>query len=413
VTWSTHSASVPPSSGRGTASRRLRAMFAPAAIVVTTLLVLDTAVYFALPSRLAARLPGYRVPFHDVLTGGQGKYPQHYFVRHPERGFDMGPGRRGTHFVEGQTYPIWSNALGCFDKEWSPLPTDYYYFAGDSMTWGYAPYETKFATVFEALTGIPSVKCGVTHTGQLHQLAKFREVTAKIGALPKKVFVGYFFNDTANDYAYPHATVVDGWLIDNAYVDPDLNLVRVDDEWLARRVDLYLAARRRESRLAKMLLAYSVTAQAVSSVYAGVARALEPPPRAGAIFERGRGPNGVMLSDISWVSERQKSSGYLEYETFRFAERNKDAIKRWKADSIARGYELVFILFERREFYAELLRFLDDNQVVYIELAEEFRKRRIGDDRLYWPIDGHFSPNGNRLAGEVLSELEGASRPRR
>jgi hypothetical protein len=60
-----------------------------------------------------------------------------------------------------------------------------------------------------------------------------------------------------------------------------------------------------------------------------------------------------------------------------------------------------------------VLRFLDDNRVAYIELAEEFRKRGIGDDQLYWPIDGHFSPNGNRLAGEVLRELEGASRPRR
>ena len=114
---------------------------------------------------------------------------------------------------------MYAAALGCFDVEWSPPPTDYYYFAGDSMTWGYAPYETKFATVFETLTGIDSVKCGVTHTGTIHQFAKFREVTAKIGTLPKKVFVGYFFNDTANDYAHPHSTVVDGWLIDDAYLD--------------------------------------------------------------------------------------------------------------------------------------------------------------------------------------------------
>jgi hypothetical protein len=376
-------------------------------IVAVTILLLDLGAYLALPSRFAMHLPGYRVPFHDLLTGGQGKYPRDYFVAHPERGFDIGADRRGTHYVEGLTYPIWSNALGCFDKEWARLPADYYYFAGDSMTWGYAPYETKFATVFEARTGIPSLKCGVTHTGQLHQFAKFLEVTSRIGALPKKVFVGYFFNDTANDYGHPQATVVRGWLIDESYLDRDLNVVRVDDERVSRQVDLYLAARAGEPRVPKLLLEYSFTAQVVANAYASIVERLGPSPPPERPFERLAELGGPVLLDMTWLSQLQTRGGRLEYEAFRFAARNKDVIRRWKADSIARGYELVFLLFEPRDFYGELIRFLDENDVAHIDVADELHARGFRDEDIYWPHDGHFSPQGNGVVGEILSEIEG------
>lgn len=84
-----------------------------------------------------------------------------------------------------------------------------------------------------------------------------------------------------------------------------------------------------------------------------------------------------MLWDFYSLNKLQKRPGHLEYETFRFAARDKDIIRTWKADSVARGYELVFLLFETRDFYVELIRFLDENDVAHIDLAEEFRERHV------------------------------------
>ncbi len=373
------------------------------AAVLLALFVLDVAAYALLPTRFARRLIGYRVPFHDVLTGGQGKYPQDYFVRHPERGFDIGPYRSGTHWVEGLTYPIWSNRWGCFDQAWERPPKDYYYFAGDSMTWGYSPYEDKFATVFQARTGIDSVKCGVTHTGTRQQFAKFLDVTAEIGVLPKKVIVGYFFNDTANDWAYPHSTVVRGWLIDDAYVTPNLELVRVDEAFLSRAVDDWLAQRRSESRAPKVLLEFSFTAQVLSGAWSGVADRLWPTPPQPWFAH---GPTGEPLFDIYHLSWMQKRSGWLAYTHFPYADANKEAIRRWHADAVARGYELEFLLFESPDFYRELTPFLDEVGIPYVDIVAEFRKRHVRESDMYWPHDGHYSPEGNRTVGEILSDIE-------
>jgi hypothetical protein len=386
-----------------------RRALAALALVVAAIAALDLMAWYALPARLAQLLPGYRQAFFTGVTGGRGKYPRGYFMAHPDRGFDIAPNARGEHFVEGLTYPVWSNRYGCFDDPWERPPKSYVYFAGDSMTWGYSPYETKFATVFQARTGIDSVKCGVTHTGQLHQFGKFRDVAAQIGALPRKVFVGYFFNDTADDFAHPEATVERGWLTDTAYVDADLQLVRVDRAWIARQVDEYLATRARESRAAKRLFEYSFTAQVAAGVFGRVA-ALVAPPGPLDVFARGTAPDGRAIYDLNYLSRVQARSGHLAYGAFEPARRNQAALLEWQADADARGYELVVLLFENAEYYVEVRAFLDEHHIAYVDLPAAFRARGLRDDELYWPMDGHFSPYGNRMTGEILAELESRRR---
>jgi len=92
--------------------------------------------------------------------------------------------------VDRVTYPIWSNSIGCFDKEHTRYDP-YIYFAGDSFTWGYAPFEEQFGTLVEKMTGVRILKCGVSHTGQCHQYHKFIEIVEQIGHLPKALFVFY------------------------------------------------------------------------------------------------------------------------------------------------------------------------------------------------------------------------------
>lgn len=154
-------------------------------LLLVTLAIMDAALYFLLPHTMARNLIGYRSRQLPETLGsqilGRAKYPHDYFVPHQERGFDIGAGRSGFHYVEHFSYPVWANSFGCFDREWTPPDTNYVYFAGDSFTWGYAPYDDRFVNVFERLSGIPSLKCGVSHTGQLHQFSKFKEITAAIG----------------------------------------------------------------------------------------------------------------------------------------------------------------------------------------------------------------------------------------
>jgi hypothetical protein len=102
-------------------------------------------------------------------------------------------------------------------REMWPIFTVTFGFTSAAFTWGFAPYETKFATEFERPAGIKTAKCGVPDTGTRHEFEKFKLTIQRIGFLPSLVFVAFFENDLQNDYAYPHSTVIDGWLVDSAY----------------------------------------------------------------------------------------------------------------------------------------------------------------------------------------------------
>ena len=136
-------------------------------------------------------------------------------------GFDISPAvNQEPHWVDGSYYGIWSNKLSCFDS--TELPTsDYIYLAGDSFSWGFAPFDSKFGTLIERRLNIRVMKCGVPHTGQAHQLTKARQVIARIGKAPKFIIVQYYPNDICNDFAYPHSTAIDGWLVEDKNIEHD------------------------------------------------------------------------------------------------------------------------------------------------------------------------------------------------
>ena len=60
------------------------------------------------------------------------------------------------------------------------------------------------------------LNCGVAHTGQFHQLSKMKEI---VGSKPPKyIVVGFFENDLANDYFFPHSRIVEGFMVDDVSV---------------------------------------------------------------------------------------------------------------------------------------------------------------------------------------------------
>jgi hypothetical protein len=99
--------------------------------------------------------------------------------------------------------------------------------------------------------------------------------------------------------------------------------------------------------------------------------------------------------------------GHYEFEDFPYAKRNKEAISAWREHSRQNSYKLFFVLFPipglgDLKFYAELMAYLDSLGIEYLNLAEDFSKRRLELDDIYFR-DGHINPRGNRVVGDILS----------
>lgn len=415
--------------------------------VLLTIGLFDALMYHMLPISYSKGFTEYRkAPAPSVP--GRSEYPQYYFVDHPTRGFDIGLNQQGTHWVEGVEYPIWSNSLGCFDGEHSQA-SDYVYFAGDSFTWGYAPFEQKFGTLVEQQGDIDIFKCGVTHTGQRHQFEKFRDIVEQHGSAPKAVFVFYTANDLANDYAHPHTAVMLGWQIDSVGLDTNNTIVRYTDTELKQKFEQALAKLDRKRRLwwqsaAKPLLRYSLSANILNGVSEKVKVAIEEgqQPNAPATASQQQPelataeaslaepapaedgspavePEPVEHATLTPQQRQEAKSLYLlpagDHHGYGFIDNpyslpNKQALLDFKTYSQRQGTKYIVVLIPGKWipndtlWYQELHSFLRDNEIEYLDLATAFAERDLRTEDLYWVHDGHFSPAGNKQVADILIE---------
>ncbi len=369
-------------------------------LCLVVVLCLDIAMYHFMPATIARTLPGYRWMAGFEPSGGTALLPRGYMMSHPSRGFDIQPDSSGMHLVEGRSYKVWSNSLGCFDWQRQDIPARYTYFAGDSFTWGFAPFEGKFATLFEMKTGRVSLKCGVTHTGQIHQFEKFRDIMAAVGHPPGHVIVGYVSNDPLNDDAYPHSTVIEGLTVDHTYVDAGFNLVHVDQEWLRSYMAANLKSRPSLDAMGNWLRRYSATSQVLFKAL----QALRRTPMHPTISY-----NGALLSSIYAGEPQIVRNGVLDAANSRFAA-NKKAILAWRDHARLHGYRLTFVLIPPPDhhtsatFFGSVRSFFLAEQVEHIDLTDAFRQSGLRQNEIYWPKDGHFSLTGNRFVSEILAQ---------
>jgi hypothetical protein len=390
-------------------SRRARGAFAaiaPYAVsLAVTVLAIDSLSYFLLPDAIAFKFNDYRM--NRSVVGTKAGYKPGYFVAHPQRGHDIAPNVRGSHEIPELIYPIWSNSFGCFDREWEQVPRDYVYFAGDSFTWGYSREEDRFASRFERVTGIPSIKCGVTATSTRHQFDKFKEVFARIGHAPRRVVVSLFSNDFSDDYAYPATTVIDGWLVGTTYLSPGGAIVRPDAEWLRERVAEGLRHPVPRLTCAESLWlrvkCVSATANVLNELRKLFRSGGGQKPAAPPQFDyRGEKIVGVFTLDSGLIDDRR-----IKYATSSEVVPNREAVRAWKKHAEAHGYQLSFMLipppplFDAQALYVELRAFLDELSIEHLDLTETFAASGVGV-QLYWRYDGHFSPIGHRVAAEAL-----------
>jgi hypothetical protein len=387
------------------------------------MVLFDLVAYFTVPARLTAFTSSYRqtrlLAFTPGLPAMARPYPRHYFRADDVLGFDISPGARAIHEFEVQPHAIFANELGCFDRNYLAAlqrATPYYYFAGDSFTWGYADYDSKFATVWESLTGKTAAKCGVSHTGQAHQFDKFKRVAAAIGRYPAIAFVGFYVNDPGNDEAHPHTTVVAGYQVDTAFlkdgaiVHPDVNEVKRVAAEAIGKLDVPPGA---IERIKTYVWVYSLSANIVDGVILASKGALERKPAAegraamapGA--QPGRATSRFGDNLYYWYPAESMKSRYASDP---MVAANKAAILRWAAHARENSYKLVFLLFPPKtafddaEFFVQVKGWLDANGIEHLDLAPLFKQEGLKVDDLYWRSNGHWHAGGNRIVGRLLSE---------
>ena len=98
------------------------------AIALILVISFDVVMFFALPDKYAIKIGDYRKPYATRLNEfGEVGLQKDYYVVSAARGFDIGENKNARHWVEGVTFPIWSNSIGCFDIEHSAY-NQYVYF---------------------------------------------------------------------------------------------------------------------------------------------------------------------------------------------------------------------------------------------------------------------------------------------
>jgi len=379
------------------------------AIILMMIVIFDLATFVFLPDKYASRFDGYR---HERLSDsaekrtpnalGRGYLPQNYFVKHSDRGFDIGMNKHANHFVDGMSYPIWSNSIGCFDIE--HLQYDrYVYIAGDSTAWGYTPFDEKFGTLLERMTGKQILKCGVNHTGQRHQLDKLIEIVDTIGILPETILVTYSSNDIINDYAHPHTSVVSGWQVDSVTLDDDdqsNTKMRVHRHSHKDLQDKFDAEVRRLSARNK-LVGWLDRAKAVIRRFSLTAQLANLVIKKNVSRECGGGLYCLP----------QDADGKQWYLDNPFAHQNKAALLEFKSFAEKNDVRLIVVLMPLKkaatvpeEYYTQARIFLESNNIEFIDPAFSLVRKGIVWSDLFWTRDSHLNPAGNKVIAHILME---------
>ena len=303
-------------------------------------------------------------------------YPRGYFVANEARGFDIAPSfaplRYG--FFDG-TMEVFSNRHGCLDRNES-VASPYVLVLGDSFAWGYAQYETKWGTLLEKKLGVAVAKCGVTHSGQRYQLSKGRDVVTALGAPPRLVVVSYYINDPVDDLLFPQATVIEGFLTDqNRLVDGAVQRLGHDE----------LMERYRKWQSGDMSQ-----------------RNLDSPS----------GPPGLLRQSSVVASLFVRlSRDFADRRDRKKVEAASTAANREGIDGLAGwtrtiGARLLFVLIPpkemKRDYYVDLKGYMNDEGIAYLDLYAPFKARPGGVASYYWPVDIHWTPQGNAAVAELV-----------
>ena len=351
----------------------------------------------------------YREYWSKPVSFGRG-YPRYHFEKHKFRGFDIAknsPVALSHQPFEIKPYPVWGNAIGCFDQDIDSQQSYEIYLAGDSVTWGYAPLNKKFGSLLEKILDKNVAACGVSHTGQIHQFSKFTEIATQLQYHPKVVIVNVVNNDTVNDYLHPQATVVDGYqfnVANHSSSNPDI--IERTSEYAVRLKLKAEIAKNASSRLGKLdPRKYSATTVILWHILGGI---------------------NLLLVDVcdSYVMQICSNTKVVKRSTESYpitspkAARNRKAIADWIKHSHEHSYRLIFAdvntqissdEYQLNEGTVKLQDFC-----IYVESLNgecySFIKYLVGRGvtdwrEVRWKRDGHFNIRGNEIYAQFLESV--------
>ena len=331
---------------------------------------------------------------------------------HPTRGFDIAPNREAVHHLPETSYKVHSNALGCFDREWEEVPSDYIYFAGDSFTWGFTPYGERFSDLFEKSSGRPSVKCGVSSTSSRHQIEKFLEVTERIGHGPSQVVLSFFANDVQEDYLFPHSSVADGWLVPARFFDKESQPISVDRKWINEQLETALNTQQAEESCADSVSVFAKCFSLSANLSIRLIRQIFPKHRSDvSVYEEGLNYRGSKIYKNPPTETGAVDNRLFRYKDYEIALPNQKSLKTWLGHADKSNYRLLILLVPPpsvvdgdEAYYKEVHDFLTSAGADFVDLQEKFRERDLGRPDLYWRYDGHFSPAGHAIVADILQK---------
>lgn len=349
-------------------------------------------------------------------------YPQHYLIPDERASYDISENfPPSIARCDDAVYPTWSNELGCFDKPYNGEKR-YILLAGDSFTWGFAPFEDKYGTVLENYLGMRVLKCGVTGYGTKQELLKIRKVLAKVENRPQLIIVGYYIeNDYSDDWHFPRYTVVEGCLVDKTMI-VDLSFhkkdVTVPPEEVKKKLLRWNGGGARcwlykHSIIYNMFLNSNVLDRLASKIG----------PRKSDLPQSAKLP-----PDDEWIPMYYEKDKYPWLEEA--WQEHLRTIKEVKYLSDRVGARLLIVLIPAKEQVYPFLRndvqkshdlgkinaalheFCDREKIECLDLLPAFRRyakqtprKYMGaKDDLYWRLDPHWNAKGNRLAGLLIAE---------
>ena len=317
-------------------------------------------------------------------------YPRFYFVKDPELGTDISLNfATSTHYFEDAAFPVWSNNLGCFDTNYDG-ETPYIYMTGDSLAWGFSPFDDTWGKKVETFAGIRTVKCGVTGGyGTKQELLRTSRHLSKLPA-PNLIIVEYTqVNDFDEDANFPINTVHDGYLVPNlakggVTESQAEEKYALFDKYCTIEPSLYPIISRTRCFFSNHSVLYNLFRKRIRDVLVSVFphSALE---NIGLIAPNRPIPEAK--TDIEW-------------------EKHLNNILGFKKLAEEKNSKLLFVLYltPGDKTTEKLKLFLNENGIVYLDLSQIFEKYSKAKP-LIWKLNGHWNIAGNHIVGLMVSKF--------
>jgi hypothetical protein len=333
-----------------------------------TLVALDVALFFT--------------HYRGIIS--RWNYPQHYFTKDAELGFDIVPNfATSTHYFPDAAFPVWSNNIGCFDTDYAS-ETPYIYMAGDSLTWGFVPFEDTWGKRMQDILGVRTMKCGVT--GGYGTRQELIRTTRHLSQLPSTelIIVGYTqANDIDDDANFPSTTIHDGYLVPNL-AKGGMTEAQAEEKYalFEKYCTLSDPSHPILQKARCLLNNYSVLYNLAKKNIRGVLVSVFSEP---ALVKLG------IVAKMTPAIDAKSETGYQDHlkNVLGF----KDLARR-------EGAGLLFVLVPGEN--DRLKSFMDKQGIAYLDLKPAFEEYSRTQP-LNWKIDGHWNIAGNHLAGLLVS----------